>query len=555
LKRHSLPGPREGDPSHEPVPGLPRGRTAAGSGILAESERNRVLRRSDWRFLLPDPNPAKTICFATGLLLESVRQISSTVVEPRASETARDCDLAVAVDPDAKILSRASAALKPGGVLYCEWTRFGLRGRNLIRRRLTSAGLEDVVSYWPDTDPSVANPEAWLPLESKRVLRHYFVQNRGKSRTAFRQAVRGVLRRGRALAPRFRLARPICSVARKPSQVSRVSGHELRELVRARWGSFGLGPVPTSLSWLLLTGGLRSTSKVILLGFAHAEGRPTIAVKMPRMPDRARAVEREGEILRALQTRLDSAAPAGIPRALLCERVRDIPVLVETAFTGVPLLSAWTGDNYGALALQASRWLADLAGNRPPIPAEKWRPRLVDAVVSEFASNFGAAVDRTFLRDLEAELSNLPSLPLACEQRDFSPWNVLLTPEGELAVVDWESAEIDGLPALDLIYFLVNCSFSLDRARRTGRYRESYRKMLDPSTETGSVYASCLDLYCREVGVDPSGIPALRLLTWLVHSRSDYRLLYKDEGGKPEPEILRQSPYFVLCEEELRRRV
>jgi hypothetical protein len=554
LKRHRLTVPREGSPLPQTVSRPPGEGTGAGFGALAENRRNRLLRRSDWRFLLPDPNPEKTICFAKGLLLESVRQISSTVVEPRASETPRDCDLAVAVDPDARTLSRASAALKPGGILYCEWTRFRLRGRDLMRRRLTSAGLENVGSYWPDGDPSVADPAAWVPLESKRVLRHYFVRNRGKSRTAFRKAVRGVLRWGRALAPRFRLARPVCSLARKPSRVSIVSRDELRELVQARWETWGLGPVPTSLSWLLLTGGLRSTSKVILLGFAHDEGRPTIAVKMPRVPDSAQAVEREGEVLRALQTRLGSTAPPGIPRALVCERVREIPVLVETAFTGAPLLSAWTRNNYGDLALQAARWLGNLAGNRPPSPQAKWRPRLVDAVFTEFASTFGTVVDQKFLRDLEAKLSDLPSLPLACEQRDFSPWNVLLTPEGELAVVDWESAEVDGLPALDLIYFLVNSGFSLDRARRTGRFRESYRRTLDPSTETGSVYANCLDLYCRRVGVGQSTIPALRLLTWLVHSRSDYTRLFEDEGGRPEPEALRQSVYFVLCEEELRRR-
>lgn len=554
MKRHRFLNHREAHPSRETVSGLPKEGADTGLGILGEVHRNRVLRRSDWRFLLPNPRPAKTVCFATGLLLESVRQISGRVADPRAGEAARDCDLALAVDPDARILSRASAALKPGGVLYCEWTRFRLRGRNGIRRRLTAAGLEDVVSYWPDADPSVANPEAWLPLESERVLRHYFVQNRGKSRTAFRKAVRGALRRGRALAPRFRLARPVCSLARKPLGEPRASGGELAELVRGRWGSFGLGPVPTTLSWLLLTGGLRSTSKVILLGFADDESRPTIAVKMPRTPETARAVEREGEVLQALQARLGPTAPAGIPRALACERVGGVPVLVETAFTGAPLLSAWTGNNYGALALQASRWLTNLAGNRSPISPEQWRPRLVDSVLTQFASTFGAAVDEAFLRNLEAGLSDLPPLPLACEQRDFSPWNVLLTPEGELAVVDWESAEIDGLPALDLLYFMVNSSFSLDRARRTGRYRESYRAMLDPSTVTGSVYAKCLDLYCSRVGVNPSSIPVLRLLAWLVHSASDYRLLCKDEGGEPAPETLRQSVYFVLCEEELRRR-
>lgn len=555
MKRLPVQASRGGPPVAETVSESEEG-AGATSGLRAERMRNRVLRRSDWRFLLPDPHPKKTICFATGLLLESVRQISAAVVDPRAREIASDCDLAVVVDPDAGILSRASAALKPGGVLYCESTRFRGRGRSLIHRRLTAAGLERVVSYWPDADPSVANPEAWISLESKGVLRHYFVQNRGKSRTALRSAVRGALRRGRALAPRFRLARPICSLARKPSREgARVSEGELRELVQARWGSFGLGPVPTSLSWLLLTGGLRSTSKVILLGFADAEDRPTVAVKMPRMADTGRAVEREGEVLQALQARLGSAAPAGIPRALVCERIGGKPILVETAFTGTPLLSAWTRNNYGDLALQASGWLADLAGRQPPIRPDAWRARLVDSAVSEFASAFGEVVDLAFLREIEARLSGLPPLPRVCEQRDFSPWNVLLTPERKLAVVDWESAEIDGLPALDLLYFLVNVSFSLDRARRTGRYRESYRAMLDPSTETGSVYAECLELYCRQVGVDPACIPALRLLNALVHSRSDYRVMCLDEGDKPGPELLRQSVYFTLCDEELRRDV
>jgi aminoglycoside phosphotransferase (APT) family kinase protein len=38
---------------------------------------------------------------------------------------------------------------------------------------------------------------------------------------------------------------------------------------------------------------------------------------------------------------------------------------------------------------------------------------------------------------------------VAPEQRDFGPWNLLVTPAGQIAVLDWESAEVDGLPALD----------------------------------------------------------------------------------------------------------
>ncbi len=518
----------------------------------AEEERNRLLRRTDWRFLLPDPNPNKTICFAGGLLLESVRLISGTFVDGRNGGGARGCDLAVAVDPDPETLALARSSLRPGGFLYSEWRGLLRRGKERVRRRLESAGFEGASFYWPHPDPSVANPAAWLPLPGMSVLRHYFVENRGKSRTALRRAVRKMMRALTAAAPRLRLAQPVCALARKPTASAGPSRSGLDQLVVSRWTSWGLGSAPKSLSWLLLTGGLRSNSKVIALIFADSNPRPVIALKMPRTPESAPAIGKEASVLRALVERLGTAAPRGIPRLLFLEEHGSVPVLGETAFTGVPLLSAWTQDSCSDLALKASAWLADLAGRRPPSPPEEWWHRLVDPVLGEFAGAFGRVLDSRLLHESEALLKTMPPLPLVCEQRDFSPWNVLLTPAGELAVVDWESAELDGLPALDLIYFLTCLCFSLDLARRTGRYRESYRGMLDPDTPKGSLAARCFSLYREKIGLDSAALRPLRLLTWLVHARSEYRRLQADFGQTPSTEILRQALCVGLWEEELR---
>src|SRR5436190_718658 len=96
------------------------------------------------------------------------------------------------------------------------------------------------------------------------------------------------------------------------------------------------------------------------------------------------------------------------------------------------------------------------------------------------------------IRETRARLAALGDLPLVCEQRDFSPWNVLIAADGALVVLDWESAETEGLPGMDLIYFLAYLAFFLDGAMESGRFRESYRAALDPATFTGAVQAECL---------------------------------------------------------------
>jgi hypothetical protein len=44
----------------------------------------------------------------------------------------------------------------------------------------------------------------------------------------------------------------------------------------------------------------------------------------------------------------------------------------------------------------------------------------------------------------------------------------------------------------------------------------------------------------------------LRLLCWMLHSRSEYGRFVADAGGVPQPSQLRRSLFLGLWEEELR---
>jgi Ser/Thr protein kinase RdoA (MazF antagonist) len=144
----------------------------------------------------------------------------------------------------------------------------------------------------------------------------------------------------------------------------------------------------------------------------------------------------------------------------------------------------------------------------------------------------------------------VPPIPTVCEHRDFSPWNVFMRRDGSLSVFDWESSVLRGVPALDVIYFL---SYLAAFGNRMPFSRDSYRAAWDPSTATGRVNLECLTTYARAVGVDSSAFTSLRLLTWVVHARSEYLRYAADSGGPPAADALRHGLFLSLIEEEAHR--
>jgi hypothetical protein len=542
----------------------------AEADFLREAVRDRLLRRADWRFLIPNSRPATSICFDGGPLARAVGLISDgQVATPRDAPGA--CDLAVASNPDRTTLAAAWAALRPGGALYAEWSSPLAGGALGIRRRLESAGFQGIACYW--TWPSPARPQLWLPLEAPGALR-YFLCSRPKPR----RVVRRVLHTAREVAWRLSLRThftfPICAVARKPALVvgyhpatstpqpgarrraPRVAGMnaELASAILERWEVWGLGPSPTALSWLGMAVGERSINKVVGLVFAEPDPRPRLAVKLPRVTEAVPGLIKEAAALRAVQA-LRPGGVSGVPRVLSCRKHDNLLVLVETAMVGRPIFTQLRRSTYRDLALAATTWLADLAGRPIPRPRTSWWNRLVEPILADFDESFGRVLDPGLLRETVAILATLGDLPIVCEQRDFSPWNVLITTEGQVVVLDWESAELQGLPALDLLYFLAYLVFFLDGAITSGRYRESYRASLDASTLAGAVSVECLTRYADRIGIAPAALDPLRLLVWLLHSRSEYRRLVDDAGGRPEPAALRRSLFVSLWEEEVRRAV
>jgi hypothetical protein len=306
------------------------------------------------------------------------------------------------------------------------------------------------------------------------------------------------------------------------------------------------------LSRLLLTGGPRSVSKVVTLVFDEPDPHPRLAIKSPRAPDSFLPLRREAAALEALGRRAPSARPPGVPRFLFLREHAGVPLVGESAVVGRPLELLLTRETLRSWAMQGADWLVGLAGSAPPRPAAQCWQAVVQPVLSDIAAAFGPVLDPGSLARAEAVLRELGDLPSVCEQRDFAPWNVFVSADGQLAVLDWESAAVEGLPALDLLYFLAHLTFNVDRATRFEDRVAVHRHALDPATPAGAVRRDCLARYFDRLGVAPAQLRPLQVLVWLIHARSDFHHFVADAGGPPSTELLRRSLFLALWREEMR---
>ncbi len=122
---------------------------------------------------------------------------------------------------------------------------------------------------------------------------------------------------------------------------------------------------------------------------------------------------------------------------------------------------------FAAVAPKVTHWLIALAGEPDPPPATTWEERLVFAPIEELERDFADLIPADFGERARRALAGFGDLPLVWEHRDFGPWNVVLEENGEPAAIDWEDAEPQGLPGLDLA--LLPRQRGLRDRRRTGR--------------------------------------------------------------------------------------
>lgn len=138
-----------------------------------------------------------------------------------------------------------------------------------------------------------------------------------------------------------------------------------------------------------------------------------------------------------------------------------------------------------------------------PLPARLPPPEGLAEFVQALVHGWSSAPDHPFLRALEdgpdaeavrrwAEALRGLDLPMGLSHGDLAPWNLLRTRDG-LVAVDWEEAELNGLPWLDLAYYVLRTALLIYRwppKRTAWKAEQSLERILGlPSRQARALVA------------------------------------------------------------------
>lgn len=384
-------------------------------------------------------------------------------------------------------------SLTTGGQLFVESRRSAL-----LSRALRGAGFSPVDVFW--MTPARGEMRSAVPVDDEPI-RQFFVRSGltipsiPRPMRAFERLLpmRAARNRTGILATRTGSAGP--SSAGVPAYVRHLAASSGVDLSSYRSG--------------LSARGRYNSRKVVLYLFVPGARRPALIVKATRDATQNDRLENEERALRRV-AELRLVEPGTAPAVAFSGEHGGLKVLAETALEGAMLSSGVDASGVAA----AYAWLTELsaASARRNVDATATTVSMfegVESAVSRIYSLDRATSDR-LRRATGALIDNADRLPTVFMHGDAATWNAMLRDDGRVAFLDWEAADVDGVPLWDLFYFAR--SHVLDRARLRRQARRPARLIRSLLGDDDLGHA--VESYCRRLGV-PTGLAApLFSLCW-----------------------------------------
>jgi SAM-dependent methyltransferase len=405
------------------------------------------------------------------------------------------------------------------------------------RRLLESAGFTDVRVY--AAFPSHHQPRVLVPLSDPGKLawaaRLSLARRAWKlgrlARVAHRLAAHPTLA---SLLCRFssslviwarRPARPALATA-KPAPAGLLA--TLQERLATQWEELGIAqPYRAPLSLVQLSGTWERGGKVNWFVFAGDPARAAVVAKVARAPEEAARVVHEHHTLTWLRA-LGPGIADHVPRPLALWEIEGHAVALQEY---VPWQTAARSRVRGGGEARVMKsltlllpFLTDLARQtRHELPRLADHPYLGDVVDRAFS----AADNRAYAPSIRELLWHLaliaekgPALPCTVAHHGDVSLGDILAEGAHFCLLDWESAEPQGLPFVDLV------SVAISAAAMSGEeaIRQTMRALVGQPGAERTPFSPITSLalgYCAALGLDESTrgpLAAAGLLNWILRT-------------------------------------
>lgn len=297
-------------------------------------------------------------------------------------------------------------------------------------------------------------------------------------------------------------------------------------------------------SCVILTPHFRTSRHVVALLTPSGRAEPRLVVKVPRLYGDGEGIAREAKALAVLRQSCPSGA-GSVPEVVgFADGGR--PLLIETALVGPLLTAATLRASLSRSVDEVVRWLIGLA------PAEQAGDGAFERLVAEPIGRFSDAFPEPAVeQDLVARTLEIVAplgearLPRVIEHGDLSHPNLIRLAAGGIGVVDWELAEVDGLPLHDLSFFLAFATFALRRTHGAEEDRDAFH---DAFFGRGGWARSRVTAYADALGLDRSVLTPLFVACWARYTAQLVARIAGGRAGLSEESAawVRQNRYYHL---------
>ncbi len=266
---------------------------------------------------------------------------------------------------------------------------------------------------------------------------------------------------------------------------------------------------------VIATPRFKASSHLIFFVFPENVKKPVLIAKVPRLAGDHSRLCRERNNLKALQELLPKDLSSA-PRVVAFEDYFGHRMLIETAVAGQTMRPAFVRQNLELAIETGVNWLTSVhnCSRKMPQNQTSWFKSSVQKPLQLLqALTFDSERDRVCLeKTLEiADALVRQTVPTVFEHGDFSSPNLLISAENRLGVVDWELALPDGLPAVDLFFFLSYIAFARMNANNLDEQMAAFRAAFFGANSWAT---ASIGNYLEELKLSAESARALFVICW-----------------------------------------
>jgi hypothetical protein len=412
-----------------------------------------------------------------------------------------------------------------------------MRAPQRARRVLEGLGFEDVRLNWHW--PNFERCGQIIPLDASGVVA-YALEQRPNRRSARVRTLRDRIIGALGLLPT--LAPAVSIIARAPAHRDcrdAIVNAAMRLVPPAELGRRGLA---SGVQALLITPRFRTSRHIVAVLFPPGAQTPELVAKLPRLAGDNEAVAVETLVLSEVAAR--GAPTEAIPRVVGFGEAGDRSLLVQSALVGRLLTSARLRKDPDRHIGGVLTWLEQLAratGTLDGLAA--WQTSVALPLEAFAAASRGDEEAALVRRTLELTAPLIEArIRVGVQHGDLSHPNLILLDGGGVGVVDWELADLHGLPLQDACYFLAYAVFARARARGVAEELAAFDKAF---VRPGGWAARELGAFARRTSVPNELVTPLFVACW---ARAAVRMRDRVElGSAGDPgRWVRESRYYVL---------